>query len=137
MRGNHRTQCRIFKRCLLFFAAISLLPFALIYLISTDQFYRIKSYDVSIKFILFLCSNNIIMTIINVCIDTTSAVNTVRSSINEFVMLSIWNFTKCWQIKPRDEQIVRANKKLIGNVNLKHQFVLFYVLCFIEKSLLL
>lgn len=52
MRGNHRTQCRIFKRCLLFFAAISLLPFALIYLISTDQFYRIKSYDVSIQFYL-------------------------------------------------------------------------------------
>lgn len=55
MRGN-RTQCRIFKRCLVkclvIFAAISLLPFALIYLISTDQINRIKNYDVSI-FILF------------------------------------------------------------------------------------
>lgn len=51
MRGN-RSQCRIFKRCLVkclvIFAAISMLPFALIYLISTDQINRIKNYDVSI-----------------------------------------------------------------------------------------
>ncbi|XP_070499217.1 carbohydrate sulfotransferase 11 [Chironomus tepperi] len=48
MRGN-RTQCRVMKRCLvkclMVFSAVSLLPFALIYLISTDQINRIKNYD--------------------------------------------------------------------------------------------
>lgn len=62
MRGN-RTQCRIFKRCLVkclvIFAAISLLPFALIYLISTDQINRIKNYDVSIQICLPFCSARI------------------------------------------------------------------------------
>lgn len=52
MRGN-RTQCRLMKRCLvkclLVFSIISLLPFALIYLVSTDQINRIKNYDVSIN----------------------------------------------------------------------------------------
>jgi len=37
-------QCRILKRCFLFFATISILPFGLIYLVTNDDNYRIKGY---------------------------------------------------------------------------------------------
>lgn len=55
MRGN-RSQCRPIKRCILFFTAITLLPLAFVYLVtSNDQFYRIKSPNVSkINFICFI-----------------------------------------------------------------------------------
>jgi len=43
MRGN-RSHCRPIKRCILFFTAITILPLALVYLVtSNDQFYRIKN----------------------------------------------------------------------------------------------
>lgn len=57
MRGS-KTQCRVMKRCLvkclIVFSAVSLLPFALIYLISTEQINRIKNYEVSFQ-IIFVC----------------------------------------------------------------------------------
>ena len=43
-------QCRILKRCFLFFATISILPFGLIYMLTNDDsYYRInKHYEVSL-----------------------------------------------------------------------------------------
>lgn len=65
MRGN-RSQCRPIKRCILFFTAITILPLAFVYLVtSNDQFYRIKSPNVSkinfIRFIVVLTTYHVII----------------------------------------------------------------------------
>lgn len=55
MKGNNRTQCRILKRCFLFFATISLLPLGIVYLVTTDAVsYRIKNFEVCTIFFLLI-----------------------------------------------------------------------------------
>lgn len=44
MRSN-KFQCRAIRRYFLIFTAIALLPLALVYLVTTEQFYRFKGYE--------------------------------------------------------------------------------------------
>ncbi|XP_065087467.1 carbohydrate sulfotransferase 11 [Ochlerotatus camptorhynchus] len=45
MKGLNRTKCRIVRRLFLFFAALSVIPFTVLYLITSDHLYRFRAYN--------------------------------------------------------------------------------------------
>lgn len=49
MKGLNRTKCRIARRLFLFFATLSIIPFTVLYLVTSDHLYRFRAaYNVSI-----------------------------------------------------------------------------------------
>lgn len=51
MKSHSRGQYRIVKRCLYFVALVSLIPLGVIYLVSSDQLYKLRNYSlVSLNF---------------------------------------------------------------------------------------
>lgn len=45
MKGLNRTKCRIVRRLFLFFATLSVIPFTVLYLVTSDHLYRFRAYN--------------------------------------------------------------------------------------------